>query len=526
MVKLLHQIIDDSADHKPDGHAFRCAGGHITYGELALRTNRLARILAEHGVQPGDRVGVFLRKSLETAVAVFGIMKAGAAYVPLDPNLPTARLESILIDCDIRHLVTHDALTAQLEGLADRLATESALQFVIGPNLPGVARWTVLPWNDVFSAPGAPLDPARISPGDPAYLMYTSGSTGMPKGIIHTHSSGLAYARCAAETYGLSRDDRLSGFPPLHFDQSTFDYFSGPLVGATTVIIPESYMLMPASLSKHMEDERLTIWYSVPYALTQLLLRGVLHDRDLRSLRWVLFGGETFPMKHLRSLMQLWPHARFSNVYGPAEVNQCTFYHLPEPPPAEAEAIPIGPTWHIAAGLVLDRDDQIIPAGQIGELVVRTPTMMQGYWNRTDLNADAFYYPEGDADPKPYYRTGDLVRRSEDGLYWFVGREDRQVKTRGYRVELDEVEAVLSSHPAVAEVAVYTVSDTEGRPQICARVLPHSDAEVGARDVLAFAARHLPAYAVPARVEFADGFPRTSSGKIDRHLLGSMTVES
>ena len=185
------------------------------------------------------------------------------------------------------------------------------------------------------------INPVKILESDLAYIMYTSGSTGAPKGIMHTHHSGLSYAKLSTQVYDVKPSDRIANHAPLHFDISTFGYFSGPLASATTVIIPDAYTKLPASLSTLMEQEKISIWYSVPLALVQLLHNGVLEARDLSSLRWVLYGGENFMPKYIRSLMALWSNATFSNVYGPAEVNQCTFYHLNMPPESDGP-IPIG----------------------------------------------------------------------------------------------------------------------------------------------------------------------------------------
>jgi amino acid adenylation domain-containing protein len=356
--------------------------------------------------------------------------------------------------------------------------------------------------------------------------MYTSGSTGDPKGIMHTHDSGLSYARMAAHTYGVRHTDRLSNHSPLHFDMSTFDYFSGPLAGATTVIIPEAYTKLPASLSRLIEAERLTIWYSVPFALIQLLVRGVLHERDLGALRWVLFGGEPFPPKHLAALMARLPGARFSNVYGPAEVNQCTFYHVPPMPEGSDEPIPIGQVWPNARGLVVDDADQPVADGEAGELLVQTPTMMRGYWGREDLNARAFYRRSPFAGyEEVFYRTGDLVQRQPDGELRFLGRKDRQIKTRGYRVELDEVEAVLLAHPAVEEAAVFPVPDGEGSQRIEAAVILRNGSVVPAAELIRHGKEHLPWYALPLKIEPVAAFPRTTSGKIDRRALQARAAE-
>lgn len=522
---LLPHIVDESAARHPDREAFRCAGASLMYADLAVRTDRLAYVLSDRGVRRGDRVGVYLRKSLETAVAVYGIMKAGAAYVPLDPGMPAARMEAVLRNAGIRHLVTHDALHLRLQ---DVDAKGVGLEHVVGLARPveGSIAETVS-WEEVEQAPAVAWRQQGRTTDDMAYLMYTSGSTGTPKGIVHTHASGLSYAAMAADVYGLRPHDRLSGFAPLHFDMSTFDYFSGPLAGATTVIIPEAFMMMPASLAGLIEDERLTVWYSVPYALINLLLRGALADRDLSSLRWVLFGGEPFPVKHLRALMRRWPHARFSNVYGPAEVNQCTFHHLEEPPEDDAAPVPIGPIWPNAEGLVLGDNDALVAVGEVGELVVRTPTMMQGYWSQPELNARAFYHRQGAGGiADTFYRTGDLVRHDAGGVLVFVGRKDRQVKTRGYRVELDEVEAALLMHPDVAEAATFAVTDADGTCGIQAAVRPRMGRAVDVDALLEQAAEHLPRYALPLAVAILDDFPRTTSGKVDRRALAAGPITS
>ncbi len=517
MAFLLSHTIDQSAERFPDQDAFRFSGQRLTYAELVKRANSLARTLIEQGVKRRDRVGIYMHKCLEMPVAVYGIMKAGAAYVPLDPSAPIARLSSLIRDCGIRHLVTQASKRNALDHI---LAAGTDPECFIGLHPQDHGPIRCIPWDEVWHTPGETAPDMGSMEQDLAYIIYTSGSTGTPKGIMHTHHSGLSYATLSVQTYAVHHEDRLSNHSPLHFDMSTFDFFSGPLAGATTVIIPEEYTKLPASLSKLMDDEKLTIWYSVPFALIQLLLRGVLHTRDLRSLRWVLFGGEPFPPKHLRALMHLLPQARFSNVYGPAEVNQCTYYHVPRLPDDADESVPIGQVWTNTEGLVVDEDDQQVVPGAVGELLIRSPTMMRGYWNRPDLNAGAFYRRAVDANYEDvFYRTGDLVQLQDDGNYKFLGRKDRQIKTRGYRVELDEIEAVLLSHAKVEETAVFPVTDGEGSNRIEAAVILKREAVSTASDVERHVRARLPWYAVPGKIAIVDAFPRTSTGKIDRSTL-------
>lgn len=521
MIYLLSQILDRSAEQFPEREAFRCDGESLTYGELWRRANGLAHRLGELGVKRGDRVGIYLGKCLESAIAIYGIWKAGAAYVPLDPGAPMARIAYAINHCGIRHLITQKSKRRRLLDLLQATPDLSCMigvpeQFTLEQQ-PDISRCD---WSDI---PPRETPPAvQLMEQDLAYIMYTSGSTGTPKGIMHTHRSGLNYARMAAHTYGLTHADRLGNHSPLHFDMSTLDYFSGPLVGATTVIISEAYLKMPASLSQLAQDEALTIWYSVPFALIQLLLRGVLEERDLSSLRWVLFGGEPYPAKYMYGLMARLPQARFSNVYGPAEINQCSYYHIPPLEPDQAipeEVAPIGKIWANAEERVLDDQDNPVVAGEVGELLVRTPTMMAGYWQQPSLNKHAFYRTEIANQTAVFYRTGDLVQQRPDGNYQFVGRKDRQIKARGYRIELDEVEAALVGHPHVEEAAAYGVAAEAGSHQVEAAVILNGVANLSEVDLLNYVGERLPTYAVPKRIEIATTFPRTGTGKIDRKAL-------
>ncbi len=523
MVYLLSQIIDRSAEKFPERRAFRFYDKTLSYSELSGRSNQLARILKSQGVRRRDRVGIFLNKCLAMPLAVHGIMKAGAAYVPIDPAAPAERLKYIIQHCGIRGLITQNSKLKILAGIIG----ETELDWLIGVDGTSDVPIRTVSWQEVYDASHQALDAGPKTEQDLAYIMYTSGSTGEPKGIMHTHHSGLSYAKLSAETYQLHERDILGNHSPLHFDMSTFEFFSGPLKGACTVLIPEEYTKLPASLSKLIADEQLTIWYSVPLALIQLLLRGVMETRDLRSLRWILFGGEPFPPEYLRKLMIRLPHARFSNVYGPAEVNQCTFYHIDKLPDNNEASIPIGRVWANSEGLVIDPHDQPVAPGTMGELLIRSPTMMQGYWNREDLNHEAFYYHVPFPGYKEtFYRTGDLVQLSENGNYRYMGRKDRQIKTRGYRVELDEVEMNLVSHKQVEEAAVFPVPDAEGSTLISAAVTLKDNQMVAKSELMNYLKTRLPWYAVPRNINITKEFPRTTSGKIDRRALQQQAVNS
>lgn len=509
---LIHQSIIAAANRKPDQTAFRSGNKSVSYAELVQKSRQIAHLLQGAGVQKGDRVGIYLNRSLESAIAVYGVLTAGAAFVPLDPTAPHERTRFLLKDCGIQHLISQAAQGRKLEEL---LSVPHALQSLIGVE----AEWNHSPqlqmhsWESVWQASNQ-VEDVHLMEHDLAYIMYTSGSTGQPKGIMHTHHSGLSYAKMSAALYDLRPEDVVANHAPLHFDISTFGYLTVPLVGSTTVILPDAYTKLPASLSQLMEKENISFWYSVPLALIQLLTHGVLDKRDLSALRWVLFGGEPFPVKHLRALMEQWPHARFCNVYGPAEINQCTYFHLPAFP-EEGSSVPLGSLCSNAEMRIVNPSDQEVGIGETGELLVRTSTMMQGYWNQPDLTAKGMYIEEPyPGFKKVFYRTGDLVQLDEAGNLLFFGRKDRQIKLRSYRVELDEIEAVLISHEAVQEAAILAIPKDESLT-VEGAVLLKDTFEVAEADLRTFVGRYVPSYATPTTIHILRSFPYTSSGKVD-----------
>ena len=440
---------------------------HSPTGELAGRSNALAHTLIDLRVARGEPVGIFMDKSIYTAVALYGIMKAGAPYVPLDPSAPLQRLAAMIQHCGIRVLVSAEN---KLKKLLE-LSKIAQLDYVVGIDAQHTGELESVSWTEVESRPQEYPPKVKIVQQDLAYIMYTSGSTGTPKGMMHTHHSGLSFATWARDEYGFHAEDVLSNHAPLHFDLSTMDYFSAICAGCTTAIIPEAYTKLPASYSQLLADQRITVLYTVPHALIQLSLRGVLEERDLSALRWAIFGGEPMVIKHLVALMEKLPHVRFDNIYGPAEVNGVTHYTI-ESVKRDASAIPIGPIASSAEALIVDDEDEPVAPGVSGELLVRTPTMMQGYWGRPDLNEDAFYRrttPSG--HEHVFYRTGDLVHNDAENNLWFLGRKDRQVKIRGYRIELDEIEAALAAIDTVEEAGAFVTTNDQSENAIQAGVI-------------------------------------------------------
>ena len=513
MVYLLPHLVEQAASVSPTRAALRFRDTALSYGDLYRRSSQLANSLVDDGMQPGDRVGILHPKGLESAVALYGIMLAGGVYVPLDPFAPAARTEFVMRDCDIRRLVTATRSSPTLHTLAEAGVKVEAL---FGPDAEDDLPYRSVSWSEVGRYPGEPPTVPTIEQ-DLCYILYTSGSTGTPKGIMHTHRSALAWADVSAAAYNLGPTDVISNYAPLHFDLSTLDYFGGARAGATTVIIPEEYTRFAASLAGLIEDEQLTVFYTVPLALIQLAQPGILAGRDLHHLRLVLFGGEPIPIKHLRTIMKMIPSAEFVNVYGPTETNGCTHHRVEEIPAEGADALPIGVPYPNVEAIVVDEDAAPLPDGEAGELLIRAPTMMRGYWGRHDLNDRAFFSrSEYGGLPDVFHRTGDLVEVLPGGSLRFHGRKDRRIKARGYRVELDEVEAVLMTHDAVLEASVYAMPDDAGSLEIHAEVILASPGEAAGEELFAHMRAVLPTYAVPVAIGIRDTFPRTSTGKIDR----------
>ncbi|MEO5989784.1 MAG: amino acid adenylation domain-containing protein [Candidatus Eisenbacteria bacterium] len=518
---LLPHLVTRVAAARPDSPAVVMDGVTLSYGELEARSNQFARSLVSHGVRRGDRVGLWLPKSPEAIVALYGVMKAGAAYVPVDPHSPPARLAYIARDCAVAALVTTSDRAALLDEAFGGDAPMRALWFVDRRGDDGAGRVAGLPgvsWSMLAHEPDAAFDSPALEE-DLAYILYTSGSTGEPKGVMLSHRNARAFTDWAAVRFALTPADRVANHAPFHFDLSTFDLFSTAHAGAALYPVSPRIFSFPAAVAKQWVNDRLSVWYCTPSSLILMLTRGGLDKLDLSALRVLLFAGEVFPTKYLRQLMALAPQARYANLYGPTETNVCTWIELAGPPSDDAP-LPIGKACPFDEALVLDEALQPVPEGGVGELWIRGASVMQGYWGRperTALSLQKIEIAPGITDRA--YRTGDLVRQRSDGNLEFLGRRDHQVKTRGYRVELGEIETRLNLHVGVQEAVVIAIADEEITNRLKAVVVRKVGVELTADDLKQHCAATLPRYMVPETIEFRAQLPRTSSGKVDRRAL-------
>jgi amino acid adenylation domain-containing protein len=532
MSPLLQQGVTTQAQAHPEAIALVFKGTRLTYGALEEEANKLAHLLKDAGCRRGDRVGLLMPKMPAAIVAMLGALKADAIYVPMDAASPAARQARVLEISDCRFILAAGPVG---QGLRDTLATATLKQRpVIGwldQGAPSAADPApAFTHRDLATYPVTPPTYANTE-GDVAHILFTSGSTGLPKGVMITHASVVHLIQWAGAYFGIARTDRVSQHPPLRFDVSTFDVFGTLWAGAELHLVPPELNLLPHKLAQFIREARLTQWFSVPSVLNLMANFDVLRQDDFPHLRRVLFAGEVLPTPTLIHWMRRLPHVRFTNLYGPTETTiVSSHYTLPRCPTDEREPIPIGTACGGEELLVLDEQLRPVAAGEIGDLYIRGVGLSPGYWRDPEKTRRAFLpYPGGAGPDDRIYKTGDLARRSADGLFHFLGRADMQIKSRGYRIELGEIEAALHALPDLRESAVVAIQ-SEGFEGwlICCAYVPASSNGVSPESLRKGLARLVPGYMLPARWMRYDALPKNANGKIDRPQLreGFLCAES
>jgi clorobiocin biosynthesis protein CloN4 len=480
----LHRLVIDSAARYPDLLAVSAGGATLTYRELDDAANRFAHRLRELGVRRGDRVVLWSDKSTDMVAAMQGVLRLGAAYVPMDGTAPVGRVAMLAADCGAAAVCTdHGRLAAAREATAG-----------------------TVPCLDVRGADTVDSGPVNepAADDDLAYILYTSGSTGTPKGVCISHRNARAFVDWAVTELAVGPADRLANHAPLVFDLSVLDLYAAFAAGASVHLLPAELAYAPVQLVRFLHDERITIWYSVPSALVLMIRDGGLLDRHApEALRVICFAGEPFPIGGVRSLAG-WTGARLLNLYGPTETNVCTFHEVT---PADLERDRPVPIGHACSGDTVwaqRPDGTIAGPGEEGELLAVGPTVLLGYW--------------GASPQRGPYRTGDIVRVLDDGSFDYVGRRDHTVKVRGHRIGLGEVELAIAGHPDVDDVAV-VVAGSGIEARLVAFVVPAPGRTPGPLAIRAHCARLLPSYALADSVHIGPDLPRTGNGKVDRPAL-------
>lgn len=532
MVRLLQEYGAEQAQRRGDAVALGMGDDRLTYGELDAAANRLARMLEQVGCGRGDRVCLLASKSPAAIVGMLATLKTGAAYVPIDISGPATRTARIVRSAaPAAVLAAHEAA-----GLLDELRARGALAAhrpvgALDAELAAAAAAPIAFGPDDTRAQDA-APPATLGRADdPAHILFTSGSTGEPKGVVIAHRNVTAFIEWATRYFGTKASDRISGHPPLHFDLSTFDIFGSLCAGAELHLVPPS-MLLPQQVAALISERELTQWFSVPSMFTYMAKFDVVPDGGFPSLERVLWCGEVLPTPVLVHWMRRLPHARFTNLYGPTETTiASSYYTLPDVPQDETEPIPIGSACAAEELLVLDEQRRPVPHGEAGDLYIAGAGLSPGYWRDEERSRAAFVDDPrvgagAGAGAGRIYRTGDLARVGDDGLVRFLGRTDSQVKCRGHRIELGEIEVALGALPQLMEYAVVAI-DSRGFEgvTICCAYSAVTGADIAPAGIRAALSASLPRYMLPSRWKPLAALPKNVNGKIDRQHLREMFAE-
>ena len=456
----------------------------IDYASLNKLANRTARALSARGATKGDVICLSGEKTLNTFACMLACLKLGCIYTILDPESPVERRRKILNTCRPRLVITEQALA--LDEFDDSNLSETR----------------------------------DVNGSDPAYIMFTSGSTGFPKGALMTHANVLNLIEWSRKTFSITVDDVLTNVNALYFDNSVFDFYSALFIGARLVPFSKAEVSNPATLVQKLDRAGCTLWFSVPSLLMFLQTMKAADGKHLNSIRRFVFGGEGYPKAKLKALFDAYsPQSEFFNVYGPTECTCiCSCYKLGDSDFDDLQGLP--PLGKIASNfsfLILDEDSQRVAEGEVGELCLLGPNVGKGYYNDPDRTALAFIQnPHNESFPEVMYKTGDLVRLDPaDGKLYICGRRDNQIKHMGYRIELEEIENALHCLDNVSEAAVLH-TNVNGLSRIVAVV---AAAEFDSARLRAGLKQIIPGYMIPSVFHREDVLPKSANGKVDRRSL-------
>lgn len=510
---LVQGFLEDAAYKFPDKPAVIFESQRISYRDLDLMANRLANALIAGGVHRGDRVVIYLGNMLETAVAIYAALKAGAVFVVLNPGIKADKLAYILMNCQATALVSH--------------ANKDALLLDVCPNIPSLqylvivgkikdsedlTRIRVDTYETIQKEGNSTRPECKNIDVDLAALIYTSGTTGAPKGVMATHHNMVAAATSIITYLDARSEDIVISVMPLSFDYGLYQLLMACKVGATLVL--ERGFVYPHAVLQRIVAEHVTGFPGVPTVFATLLQLDGLDQYDFSNLRYLTNTAASLPVEHIRRLRQLFPSATLFSMYGLTECKRVAYLppeQLDRRPDSVGVAIPNTEVW------VVDQDGNRLGPNVVGELVVRGSHVTRGYWQDPDLTAEKFR--PGPIPGETILYTGDLFRMDEDGFLYFVSRKDDIIKSRGEKVSPKEVENILYALPGVAEAVVTGVPHEIYGQAVKAYIVQARDANLTAQDVIRHCRRYLEEFMVPALVEFRDQLPKSDSGKFLRSAL-------
>jgi amino acid adenylation domain-containing protein len=510
MVNLAQQYFTASAKRYPAKKAIHCAERSETYSDVDGRTNAIANHLRSTLVERGDLIPFFMRKSVNSIEALLAILKSDCAYVPIDTGSPANRIQAILGACEASLVIVDCESKSLFESLVPQ---EDRPQMLV---------------IDEFSGGDTSERNYKNLSIDIAYVLFTSGSTGIPKGVMIPHKAIIDYIDWCVSEYGLNDNDVVANHAPLYFDNSTFDIYTAFKSGAQLHLVDDTVNAIIPSLVKWIRSRKITTFFCVPSVLSMLLRSRRLKPDSFPDLRHLICAGEVLPPDVLKVWMEMYPHIQFTNMYGPTEITvDCTFHVFNKPPKTGALAVPIGKARpNMELFVRLENGDLSQNIGARGELLVRGTSVAYGYLGDDEKTQQVFIQnPRNDVFSDILYCTGDLVEIDENGDLMFIGRSDDQIKYLGYRIELGEIEAALAAVDGIDEgVVVFNHAIETSEQAIGALVSSNSGLEPA--DIAASLNERLPSYMVPTVITLTDAdFPQTPNGKYDRKAINSLVFE-
>ena len=517
--RLLQDILLISAAQRPQHVALVAGVNRLRYGEIADWACRLAHALRARGVRRGDRVVIFMDNRWECAASIFGVLLAGGVFVAVNPQTKAQKLAFILRDSGARALLTEQSFARVFESAVKQVSALAVLCVSDGETLPaGAEDWAV----SMSGHPAVPPPPAAIGL-DLAALIYTSGTTGPPKGVMHTHQS-LLFALDSINGYlEFSPDDRLFSILPLNFGYGLFQWLSAVRAGATLVL--ERSFAYPVQVFKRMQEEAATGFASVPTVYAMMLAHDANYPLRFPDMRVVTNAAAALPTEFIPGIRRLFPKARLYKMYGQTECIRSAYL---DPARAEAKPESVGRAIPGTELLLLDESGRPVAPGEVGNLHVRGPHLMRGYWNRPDKTAEVLV--PGPLPGEFLLISGDLFRQDAEGDFYFVARSDEIIKSRGEKVSPDEVENAIYSLSAVREAAVVGIPDPLLGEAVCAFIAVRDGAQVSSQQIKRACSERLENYMVPKHIVILPELPRTPNGKLSRKLLlqqyGSLIAEA
>lgn len=504
----IHQLFEEQVKKNPDKIAINFNNHKLTYQELNNQSNKLAAYLQKIGVKAGVNVGISAEACVNTIVGILGIVKAGGAYLPLDPNYPAERLKLMLEDANVSLL----------------LGQEKKVERFIDLSIPVLyldKDWEIIEQQQPNQPYQIEKDNA-VQADNLAYIIYTSGSTGKPKGVAVTHK---AINRLVINTNYIKIDanDKIAQAANLCFDAATFEIWGALLNGAELVGINQEILLSPHDFAAEIRAKQISVMF-LTTALFQEISRNV--PQAFESLRCLLFGGERVDVRWVKKVLKASASQQLIHVYGPTENTTFTSYYFVESLAEDATSIPIGRPISNTQIYILDQHLNPVPIGIAGEIYIGGEGLAKGYLNRPELTAEKFIslnLPHN--TQSTVYKTGDIARYLPDGNIEFLGRADNQVKIRGFRIELGEIESILNEHPDVQNAAIIVREEIPGEKYLVAYIVSHQKGRNLISELREFLKAKLPAYMVPSSYVILESLPLTPSGKINRQLLPKIDAE-